>query len=349
MEVYPLKKNLYTSGSVIKEHRLYLPRTIEEISEHYIPVSETCETVWNNGPQNDSQAELSRCLKELGSAFCSMAKVHQSHLTVSTKGDDLDNVTNVDIGIELLFRQWLSRFYPHHKVIGEEGEKSKLSEDDFIWYVDPIDGTTNYMNQKKEVTMHFGCVKDGKPYTSFVGKPIWDTYYWTDGKTVFEKDTLVPSKGTPSNTQLTIGTEYLWGRDEQKVLYNQLSNLFHAKPYRARSIGYSITETLLGNVDLFYKPAVKLWDVIAPICLIKVLRPDLLTQLTYASTNHPLSKENAVTEDALSNSSSLIKHLNLRHETSFRAGFVAIYPPRLTAIRDGIFDALYPEFFETEP
>ncbi len=332
---------------IIDQH-LHLPLA-QGISDHRIAISDQFAATWNNGPQNDSQTELAYCLKILGETFGYMAKHHQSNLTVSTKGDDLDHVTNVDIGIELLFRDWLGRFYPHHKVIGEEGQKSQLTEDDYIWYVDPIDGTTNYMNQKKEVTMHFGCVKNGRPYVSFVGKPILDTYYWTDGTTVFEKETPIPQISPIPNTTLTIGTEYLWGREEQKVLYMNLSQLFQANTFRARSIGYSLTETLIGNVDLFYKPAAKLWDVIAPICLIKVLRPDLITELTYASTNAPLSKENAVTEDVLSNSSQLISHLNHRHETSFRAGFVAIYPQRLKEVRDHIFDALYPEFFETEP
>jgi myo-inositol-1(or 4)-monophosphatase len=66
--------------------------------------------------------------------------------TRSAAGDDLSPVSNVDEQVEHLIRHAIARRYPSHAVLGEEVEISAQDESTFIWVVDPIDGTTNYLN-----------------------------------------------------------------------------------------------------------------------------------------------------------------------------------------------------------
>ena len=54
----------------------------------------------------------------------------------------IDLVTDYDLRSEELIRERLHRAFPQHRVVGEENDVS--GEGDLVWYVDPIDGTTNF-------------------------------------------------------------------------------------------------------------------------------------------------------------------------------------------------------------
>src|SRR5690554_2246712 len=75
---------------------------------------------------------------------------------LDTKYSLHDLVTEVDKGSEQMIRNLLSTHFPTHAILGEEGvgsgpEASKkalleVSGEEFLWIVDPIDGTTNYVH-----------------------------------------------------------------------------------------------------------------------------------------------------------------------------------------------------------
>jgi myo-inositol-1(or 4)-monophosphatase len=60
---------------------------------------------------------------------------------ISHKGR-FDLLTEYDLASEQLIRDQLSREFPAHRIIGEENAES--GEGELVWYVDPIDGTTNF-------------------------------------------------------------------------------------------------------------------------------------------------------------------------------------------------------------
>ena len=56
---------------------------------------------------------------------------------------DVDLVTVADRAVEKLMRTRLGEAFPEHGIYGEEGTRERL-EGEFRWYVDPLDGTTNF-------------------------------------------------------------------------------------------------------------------------------------------------------------------------------------------------------------
>jgi myo-inositol-1(or 4)-monophosphatase len=56
---------------------------------------------------------------------------------------DVDLVTAADRAVEKLIRSRLSETFPDHGIYGEEGTRERL-EQEYRWYVDPLDGTTNF-------------------------------------------------------------------------------------------------------------------------------------------------------------------------------------------------------------
>jgi myo-inositol-1(or 4)-monophosphatase len=57
-----------------------------------------------------------------------------------------DPVSNVDREVEAHLRSVVSERFPRHVVIGEESEHIEPDDAPFIWVIDPLDGTTNYLN-----------------------------------------------------------------------------------------------------------------------------------------------------------------------------------------------------------
>ncbi len=56
---------------------------------------------------------------------------------------DVDLVTEADRATESLIRERLAKTFPAHGIYGEEGTRDQM-ESEYRWYVDPLDGTTNF-------------------------------------------------------------------------------------------------------------------------------------------------------------------------------------------------------------
>lgn len=67
---------------------------------------------------------------------------YQKGVTAEYKGD-VDLVTEADKASEKLLRERLQATFPTHGIYGEEGTRDRL-ESEYRWYVDPLDGTTNF-------------------------------------------------------------------------------------------------------------------------------------------------------------------------------------------------------------
>jgi myo-inositol-1(or 4)-monophosphatase len=82
---------------------------------------------------------MSGIAREAGAML--MGYFHQ-HLKVEYKGD-ADLVTAADRASEAMIRERIAKHWPGHDVLGEEQGLNDQGSD-YRWYVDPLDGTTNF-------------------------------------------------------------------------------------------------------------------------------------------------------------------------------------------------------------
>lgn len=66
---------------------------------------------------------------------------------ITEKANSADLVTVVDLAVEEWVRAELARVFPRHQVRGEEFSNSPHSDRELVWYVDPVDGTMNYVHR----------------------------------------------------------------------------------------------------------------------------------------------------------------------------------------------------------
>ena len=86
----------------------------------------------------------------------------QSHIEVSSKAQPTDLVTNADKAIEQFFIANIKQHYPTHRIVGEESTNDDImTTEGIIWFIDPIDGTTNFIHQKRCFAISIGIYEEG--------------------------------------------------------------------------------------------------------------------------------------------------------------------------------------------
>jgi myo-inositol-1(or 4)-monophosphatase len=79
-----------------------------------------------------------------------------------------DPVSEIDRTVELMIRERLAARFPDHGIIGEEFAERPGHNSDFVWAVDPIDGTTNFVNGFPLFAASLGVLQQGRPVVGAV-------------------------------------------------------------------------------------------------------------------------------------------------------------------------------------
>jgi myo-inositol-1(or 4)-monophosphatase len=90
-------------------------------------------------------------------------------------------VTQADIEVEQLLRERIAARYPEHGVMGEEQGVGEVDRE-FVWSIDPIDGTGAFVSGLPLWCVSIGLLRWGQPYLGVVYLPILDDCYWADAE-----------------------------------------------------------------------------------------------------------------------------------------------------------------------
>jgi myo-inositol-1(or 4)-monophosphatase len=74
-----------------------------------------------------------------------------------------DPVSEVDQRVEKLIRDRLAERFPDHDILGEEMDTRPARDHDVVWAIDPIDGTTNFVNGFPLFAASLGVLYRGRP------------------------------------------------------------------------------------------------------------------------------------------------------------------------------------------
>ena len=129
------------------------------------------------------EKELNISLKAVIEASKIIMEVYTSNdLGVEIKEDN-SPVTKADKATDSIIRGLLSSAFPEYGLLTEESidDKSRLSKD-FVWIVDPIDGTKEYVAHSGEFTVNIGLSYKHKPVLGVIMIPVTgEIYYAVEG------------------------------------------------------------------------------------------------------------------------------------------------------------------------
>lgn len=180
-----------------------------------------------------------------------------------------DRVTEADTTVESYLRRHLSALCPDVGFLGEEGGLTEASGD-WLWVVDPIDGTDNFVRGIDHWSVSVGLVHQGQPVMGVISLPWQETQFTAlAGQGAFRNGTPLRVSGVtdPQRAAIAIGisrricfqTGYL---DVLKALYDQ--GIEHR---RFGSAAYSLCQVAEGIVEGYVELHLNPWDAAAGVLI----------------------------------------------------------------------------------
>ena len=128
----------------------------------------------NSPPSNhcDFVPAMAAIAREAGSL---LMKYFEQRVKIEYKGE-ADLVTVADRSSEKLIRERIAGLWPGHDIMGEEQGLVDTGAD-YRWYVDPLDGTTNFAHGFPVFCVSLGLVHKGKPAAAVVYDPTRDEMF----------------------------------------------------------------------------------------------------------------------------------------------------------------------------
>lgn len=185
--------------------------------------------------------------------------------TVELKGA-INLVTEMDRRSEEMIVEGLSREFPGFAIIAEEGS-NRHSESGYAWYVDPLDGTTNYAHGLPVFCVTFGLVHGRTPVCGLVYNPIGrEMFSAIRGEGAFLGSRRLHVSDTTELTNALLATGFPY--DIRESDYDNLDHFARfAKSARAiRRMGAAALDlawTAAGRFDGFWEMKLSPWDCIA--------------------------------------------------------------------------------------
>ena len=188
-------------------------------------------------------------------------------------GSDL--VTSIDIEAEKELKKNLLKIIPSSKFIGEEeyalNDKiiNNYNEENYCWTVDPIDGTTNFVNGKNRFAIMISLTFKEKILYSWIYKPLENTmcYAIFNEGAFINKDRIQTSSVQSLNeAKGSISSKY-WDNDEWDKLKLMKNNFAEVSSYKC--IGYEYVDIGSGKRNFAILSKLAPWDHIPGILFVR--------------------------------------------------------------------------------
>ena len=188
-------------------------------------------------------------------------------LTVELKADQ-SPVTLADRGAEELMRRLIEKKFPTHGIIGEEmGNVREKAE--WVWVLDPIDGTKSFMSACPLFGTLIALMHHGEPVLGCIHQPILQQLMIGDGRTTTLNERAVkmrPGESLAEATLLTSDTVNL-GRYQNGAACDRL--ISRVRLFRTWGDCYGYLLLAAGWADVMIDPIMNPWDIQALVPIIR--------------------------------------------------------------------------------
>jgi myo-inositol-1(or 4)-monophosphatase len=199
---------------------------------------------------------------------------YHAQKNVKYKGT-VDLVTEYDVAIEKRLTATLQKAFPDFTVVGEESTKEMTHPKKAI-YVDPIDGTTNFVHGLPFCAISVGMWEDGKPLAGVVYNPVLDECFTAEkGKGAFLNGEKISVSKQTDFQQSLIATGFPYtkvekGKDYEWVLRTMANLLPITRDIRrGGSAAIDLCYVACGKFEAYYECNLKPWDVAAGLLIVQ--------------------------------------------------------------------------------
>jgi myo-inositol-1(or 4)-monophosphatase len=97
-----------------------------------------------------------------------------------SKSSHMDVVTEADLAAEQLITAAIQERYPGHAIFAEESAGATVPDAEWVWYIDPVDGTTNYTHGLAMFAVNIGVAHQRTPVLGITHAPALKCTYWAE-------------------------------------------------------------------------------------------------------------------------------------------------------------------------
>ncbi|WP_199622386.1 inositol monophosphatase family protein [Paenibacillus alkalitolerans] len=201
----------------------------------------------------------------------------------TSKGSASDLVTEVDKGAEKLIRNLIQTYFPTHSILGEEGADpgaegaakalQAVKDDEYVWIVDPIDGTTNFIHGFPFYSVSIALAYRGEVIVGVIYDPSRDELFVAEkGKGAYVRGKRVTVSGEERLADSLLATGFPTERQAMLPLnMNQLSAIIPgARNVRAGgSAALHLAYVAAGRLTGFWEMNLNAWDIAAGMLLVQ--------------------------------------------------------------------------------
>ena len=183
---------------------------------------------------------------------------------VEYKGD-VDIVTEADRAAEQLIVGRVRSQFPSHDLMAEEGSRNETGSD-YHWYIDPLDGTTNFAHGFPVFCVSLGLAFQGERIAGVVYDPTRDEMFAAaKGSGATLNGTPIHVSGTAHLTNALVATGFpsrSRHRNPNIHFYHQITLRSHGVR-RAGSAALDLCSIACGRYDAYWEFNLNAWDTCA--------------------------------------------------------------------------------------
>lgn len=189
---------------------------------------------------------------------------------VETKGRG-NLVSETDFAIERFLHETFAREFPDHAILSEE-TASTTALDGWVWVIDPLDGTRNFVSGIPFFCVNIALCYDGVPVVAVTCDPNQDECYSAErGRGARLNDAPMRASGAPTVLQSVLGFDLGYDDDLGRGVLQLIHELFPgAQSVRIPgSAALGLAYAACGRYDLFVHHCLFPWDIAAGILLVQ--------------------------------------------------------------------------------
>jgi len=198
-----------------------------------------------------------------------LSKYFERRVTFELKGEH-DLVTEADRASEQLVIERLSAHFPSHSIVAEEGG-GHTGSSEYCWYVDPLDGTTNFAHGFPMYNITMALEQSGELIAGVIFDPEHNEMFTAErgsGAYLNNRRIRVSKVNRLENTLVATGFPSKKRHENVNIhFYYQLAIVTHGVR-RAGSAALDLAYVASGRLDGFWEFGLNPWDMAAGILLI---------------------------------------------------------------------------------
>lgn len=199
-----------------------------------------------------------------------LANYYERRPAYELKGE-FDLVTEADRNSEKLVVERLRAHFPSHAIVAEEGGGVKNSSE-YTWYVDPLDGTTNFAHSFPMFNVTLGLARAGEVIAGVVYDPIRQEMFSAErGAGAYLNSRRIRVSGAKKLADSLASTGFPSRKRHANVnihFYYQLAMATHGVR-RTGSAAIDLAYVSCGRLDFFWEFGLNPWDMAAGTLLVE--------------------------------------------------------------------------------